>query len=245
MKNHNINHEKLNLINNNINIKSSENNYFRILDTSTNQILKIPEKEFLYSVVASEMPALFEPEALKSQAVASYTYFCKKRQENINKKYDFEINTEKSLNYITEQELRKKWGDNYDNYYLRFSFEGTESFTIPYENIIHLKRFYQSDQIFGGSNSSGDQEALLKTIEINENVLQGIDNALKSSMQIKGLLKMSAMLSDTDKNKQLESFNEILTSSQFLTGKLKTFLLLSILSIISLNSFFKATCFNP
>ena len=103
--------------------------------------------------------------------------------------------------------------DNYDNYYLRFSFEGTKSFTIPYENIIHLKRFYQSDQIFGGSNSSGDQEALLKTIEINENVLQGIDNALKSSMQIKGLLKMSAMLSDSDKNKQLESFNEILKQS--------------------------------
>jgi HK97 family phage portal protein len=103
--------------------------------------------------------------------------------------------------------------DSGGSYYLKFSFDREESFTIPYENIIHIKRFYHTNQIFGGSGSKGDQEALLKTIQINENVLQGIDNALKSSMQIKGLLKMSAMLSETDKKKQLESFNEILKES--------------------------------
>jgi HK97 family phage portal protein len=103
--------------------------------------------------------------------------------------------------------------DSGGSYYLKFSFDSEESFTIPYENIIHIKRFYHTNQIFGGSSSKGDQEALLKTIQINENVLQGIDNALKSSMQIKGLLKMSAMLSETDKKKQLDSFNEILKES--------------------------------
>lgn len=103
--------------------------------------------------------------------------------------------------------------DSGGSYYLKFSFDSADSFTIPYENVIHIKRFYQSNQIFGGTSSKGDQEALLKTIQINENVLQGIDNALKSSMQIKGLLKMSAMLSETDKKKQLDSFNEILKES--------------------------------
>jgi len=103
--------------------------------------------------------------------------------------------------------------DSGGSYYLKFRFDREESFTIPYENIIHIKRFYHTNQIFGGSSSKGDQEALLKTIQINENVLQGIDNALKSSMQIKGLLKMSAMLSETDKKKQLDSFNEILKES--------------------------------
>ena len=103
--------------------------------------------------------------------------------------------------------------DSVGSYYLKFSFDREESFTIPYENVIHIKRFYHTNQIFGGSSSKGDQEALLKTIQINENVLQGIDNALKSSMQIKGLLKMSAMLSETDKKKQLDSFNEILKES--------------------------------
>ena len=88
--------------------------------------------------------------------------------------------------------------------YLKFYFNNDQTVTIPYENIIHLKRFYYSNDLFGGNNSSGDQEALLKTIAINENVLQGIDNALRSSMQIKGIVKMSAMLNDTDKKKQLD-----------------------------------------
>ncbi|MDD4615369.1 MAG: phage portal protein [Caldisericia bacterium] len=103
--------------------------------------------------------------------------------------------------------------DTGNNYYLRFQFENKESFTIPYENIIHLKRFYQGNDIFGGSGHKGDQEALLKAININENVLQGVENALRSSMQIKGLLKMNAMLNETDKNKQLTSFNETLRES--------------------------------
>src|SRR5690554_6828177 len=103
--------------------------------------------------------------------------------------------------------------DNYNNYYLKFYFDGNDGFTIPYENVIHLKRFYYSDDIFGGSNSLGDKEALLKTININENLLQGIDNAIKSSMQIKGIVKMCKMLNDQDKKKQLDTFNEILRES--------------------------------
>lgn len=103
--------------------------------------------------------------------------------------------------------------DTGDNYYLRFQFEKKETFIIPYENIIHLKRFYHDNDIFGGSGHKGDQEALLKAININENVLQGVENALRSSMQIKGLLKMNAMLNETDKNKQLTSFNETLRES--------------------------------
>ena len=52
----------------------------------------------------------------------------------------------------------------------------------------YSKRFYHSNQIFGGSSSSGDQEALLKTIQINENVLQGIE--LKSSSKLKAMCKL-------------------------------------------------------
>ena len=103
--------------------------------------------------------------------------------------------------------------DSGNNYYLRFQFENKETFIIPYENIIHLKRFYHDNDIFGGSGHKGDQEALFKAININENVLQGVENALRSSMQIKGLLKMNAMLNETDKNKQLTSFNETLRES--------------------------------
>lgn len=103
--------------------------------------------------------------------------------------------------------------DELGGYYLNFAFENEKTLMLPYENLIHLRRFYHQDLFFGGNKSKGDHEALLKTININENVLQGIDNAIKSSLQIKGLLKMNAMLSEKDKSKQLDAFNEILTDA--------------------------------
>ena len=45
----------------------SNKKYFKIFDESTNKILKISDKEFLYAVVSCEMPANFENEALKAQ----------------------------------------------------------------------------------------------------------------------------------------------------------------------------------
>lgn len=79
--------------------------------------------------------------------------------------------------------------------------------------MIHLRRFYYENDIFGGNGTLADHETVLKTIKINDSILQGIDNAIKSSFQIKGLLKMNAMLSQEDKNKQKELFDHALRIS--------------------------------
>lgn len=100
--------------------ENNENNFkcFKVLDESSGEILKIPEKEFLIGVVASEMPAAFEEEALKAQAVASYTYFCRARNKNKNlKEYDFTVNTKKQENYITKEQMMNKWNSNFKKYY--------------------------------------------------------------------------------------------------------------------------------
>jgi HK97 family phage portal protein len=103
--------------------------------------------------------------------------------------------------------------DSADSYYLKFHFEDGRNFTLPYENVIHLRRFFTNHDLFGGNSSSGDHDAILKTIAINDNVLQGIDNALRSSMQIKGIIKMNGMLSELDKKKQRELFDLALSDS--------------------------------
>jgi HK97 family phage portal protein len=103
--------------------------------------------------------------------------------------------------------------DGGDIYFIRFFFENGESYTLPYENIIHLRKHYGQNDIFGGNGSSGDHEAVLKTISINDSLLQGIDNAIKSSMQIKGIVKMNGMLSEADKLKQRELFDSALSDS--------------------------------
>jgi len=107
---------------------------------------------------------------------------------------------------------------NTNEYYIKFMFEDGKSYTLPYENVIHLKKHYGQNDIFGGTGSSGDHEALLKTISINESVLQGIDNAMKTSLQIKGILKMNGMLSEADKKKQRDLFEEALAETVKVKG---------------------------
>lgn len=97
--------------------------------------------------------------------------------------------------------------------YLRFSFTDGKEYTLPYESIIHMRRFYGVNDIFGGSGAVSDHAAILKTIKINESVLQGIDNAIRSSFQIKGLLKINGLLSDKDKKAQKDEFDKALKES--------------------------------
>ena len=48
-----------------------------VLRSKTNQVEEVPLEEYVARVVASEMPAEFEVEALKAQALAARTYIVK------------------------------------------------------------------------------------------------------------------------------------------------------------------------
>lgn len=100
--------------------------------------------------------------------------------------------------------------DNIGGLFLTFYFEDGTKYMLPYENVIHLKRFYTNNDIFGGNNSNGDHEAILNTVKMNDALLQGTQRAMFSSFQIKGLLKINGMLKEADKQKQIEEFNRAL-----------------------------------
>lgn len=53
----------------------------RVLDTSTGKVMSLALEDYLVGVVAAEMPAEFELEALKAQAVAARTYALKRLVE--------------------------------------------------------------------------------------------------------------------------------------------------------------------
>lgn len=81
------------------------------------------EREFVIGTVASEMPASYHTEALKAQAVASYTYYSAKRArareepEEALKGADFADVPATFPETYTEEGLRERWGDNFDTYY--------------------------------------------------------------------------------------------------------------------------------
>ena len=123
---------------------------FKILDKATGEILTVSNEEFLIGAVASEMPLSFEPEALKAQAVAAYTYYDKKRREqraNPSSELqgaDFTCDTQNWLSYVTKESMEKRWGDSFhDNYSTlqqavasiplqRLTYEGEPALTTYY-----------------------------------------------------------------------------------------------------------------
>ena len=100
--------------------------------------------------------------------------------------------------------------DEASSLFLKFYFEDGRNYTLPYENVIHLKRFYGKHDILGGSNSNGEHEALLKTLKINDALLQGVEGAVYTSFQIRGLIKINGILKEADKQKQVDEFNRAL-----------------------------------
>ncbi len=97
-----------------------------------------------------------------------------------------------------------------DSLFLEMNFGDGTNYTLPYESLIHLKRLYKKHELFGGDAAISNHKQLLKNIQTNESLIDGLENALRSSFQIKGLLKMNAMLSEKDKDRQKEIFDEAL-----------------------------------
>jgi len=84
----------------------------------------------------------------------------------------------------------------------RFQFMGGQRVTVPYSDLIHLRRFFYKDDMFGEKNMN----ALAPTLELINTQNQGIINAIKSSAFIRGVLKFVNILKDSDRAKKRDEF---------------------------------------
>lgn len=73
-------------------------------------------EEYVLGVVAGEMPASFSMEALKAQAIASRSYALNKMESIEGYVLSTTINDQV---YLTEDNLKSRWGSDYDYYYNR------------------------------------------------------------------------------------------------------------------------------
>lgn len=99
---------------------------FKILDTSSGEVLTLTDEEFLIGAVAAEMPASYETEALKAQCVAAYTCYAKKRadeRENPHedlKGADFSADLSKKQIYLTPERMKESCGNSYNEIYAEY-----------------------------------------------------------------------------------------------------------------------------
>lgn len=74
-------------------------------------------KEYLVGSVAGEMPAIYENEALKAQAVACFSYAKSKEAQGVLLTDNPQINQA----YVSKAELQKRWGNTFEFYYNKLS----------------------------------------------------------------------------------------------------------------------------
>jgi HK97 family phage portal protein len=92
--------------------------------------------------------------------------------------------------------------DKQGNLYLRFSLRNGQIVTFNYMDIIHLRKDFNENEIFGDSNA----EALSGLMEIVNTTDQGIVKAIKNSNIIRWLLKFNQTLRPEDIRKNTNEF---------------------------------------
>ena len=88
------------------------NKVIRVKDVSKNVVISVPFEDYIKGVLAGEMPANFELEALKAQAVAARSYALVRISQNQSKEYDV-VNTTDNQVYLTDEVLKEKWKNEY------------------------------------------------------------------------------------------------------------------------------------
>lgn len=100
---------------------------FRLLNTKTDKVYELTARDFLIGAVGAELYPTFHTEAIKAQAVASYTYYnvLRNRQhatpDESLKGADFADTQAKLPIYYSNEQLKERWGSNYDTYYKKIS----------------------------------------------------------------------------------------------------------------------------
>ena len=86
--------------------------------------------------------------------------------------------------------------------WIKFKFGRSKERFVPYDSCIHLTRFDSKDGLFGGTTTP-----IIKTLSIKHIIDEGIVNAIKTTQNIKGVLKSTkALLKPEDVKKMRDQF---------------------------------------
>ena len=98
-------------------------------------------EEYIIGVVAGEMPASFNMEALKAQAIASRTYAMYKMKNLNNYVLSTTINDQV---YLTIEQMKSKWGNDFDYYYdrVKTAVEETKGQVITYNDDLIISYYF-------------------------------------------------------------------------------------------------------
>ena len=99
--------------------------------------------------------------------------------------------------------------------FVTFWFWNGYQTTIPYDDVIHIRYNYSVNQYMGGNQmGQPDHEALLGTLQLNHDLLQGIAKAMKASYAVNGVVKYNTLLDDGKTELALKEMENKLRNSE-------------------------------
>ena len=105
--------------------------------------------------------------------------------------------------------------DASERLFVKFHFGDGSETTLPYSDVIHLRRNYSVNDFMGG-NAQGqpDNAALLQTLQLNQDLLNGVSAAMKSSFAINGVVKYNTLMDDGKTEAALKELERKLKASE-------------------------------
>jgi len=87
--------------------------------------------------------------------------------------------------------------------------------TLAYSDVIHIRYRYSINEFMGGNElGQPDNKALLKTLELNNTLLQGVAKALKSSFAINGVIKYNTLMDDGKMENNIKEIEERIANNE-------------------------------
>lgn len=105
--------------------------------------------------------------------------------------------------------------DTTNEIFVKFVFSNGYESTIKYTDVIHIRYNYSVSEFMGGNkDGQPDNKALLKSLSLNHDLLNGVSKALKSSYAINGVIKYNTMIDGNKTEKALEELTEKLNKNE-------------------------------
>lgn len=92
--------------------------------------------------------------------------------------------------------------DRKGNLYCKFTFGSGEQTTVPYEEVIHIRRHYNRDEVFGDPEG----QILVEDINLLRSVKTAIINVVKNFSKLRGIIQWTGTVRPEDQDAMWQTF---------------------------------------
>ena len=105
--------------------------------------------------------------------------------------------------------------DTNGDIFVQLTFANGYNGTVRYADIIHIRYNYSVSEFMGGNvNGQPDNKALLKSLELNKTLLDGVVKAMNSSFAINGVVKYNTLIDGAKTEKALADLTAALKRNE-------------------------------